>query len=311
MQLLEYGPRLTHQGQAVATLTATPPQDRAWIITDLLVTNPSADDTWVLTVAGRELMRFRVLTVGNQHVLGKVGGYAPPTRSFFGYCRDVLGVDASIPVPQGAVATLASVGGATADVVYIVKEVQPTDTPQGMLNHPLGRHFVLPVFGYVAAAYTAAGAKGIDTSIRPAWVPDIWGVVTPAPVGFQTRVLALFLEGGGVNTFSGAANHQSATASLNGNRNGQTLFSRDGTGLALLGTASAAGSANTVYQADANVFPPFDEQSMMSLSALDTPLPLNGGDNQSFAINVAGDVTGNADYSRFLQVAILDVTEGS
>src|SRR5437867_1505196 len=101
MQRLEAGPRLYLRGAAVATLTFTPLFDRAAIVTDIRITAPSANDTWTVTVGGREIMRFRILTVGNQQLPYRQFLTSLRARSFFDWCKKVLGQPIDVPVRQG------------------------------------------------------------------------------------------------------------------------------------------------------------------------------------------------------------------
>ncbi|MEO7002002.1 MAG: peptidoglycan bridge formation glycyltransferase FemA/FemB family protein [Ktedonobacterales bacterium] len=116
MLLQQIGPRGYLNALAAATLAYQPPFDRAGIVRTVLISNMSGADTWTITVAGRELMRFRMLTTDNQRLLLPAAAAGAQKPNFFDYCRRALGIDPSIPVPLGMTLTVASVGGATADI---------------------------------------------------------------------------------------------------------------------------------------------------------------------------------------------------
>src|SRR6266702_1418750 len=112
----DIGPRIYRYALAAVTLSWTPLFDRAGLVKRIAITNPSANDLWTVNVGGRELMRFRVDTVGNQRVLIMPSLATAFNPNWFDFCRDALNLDTSIPVPKGITITVASVGGATADI---------------------------------------------------------------------------------------------------------------------------------------------------------------------------------------------------
>lgn len=316
MQRLELGGRGYNFGTGIATITQTPLADRANIITEISITNPSAADSWTLTVGGREVARFRIDTVGNNQALGveqiltaPVAGSQLRPSNIFDIVEKEVGIPLQYPIPQGMSGVLASVGGATADLIVEFKEVDPADLSPQMINHPLGKEFIMPIYGTLAAAATVVGPTTFDTQFAPPWVPNLF-TGTLFPVGFRVKALRYFFEGQGRNTFSGAANHQSVTSELIITKNGQQLYSRNaGHGMPLRGMASAAGSANSVFGQEAGMFPPIQSSGGQYGGALDPNLTYNGGDSVQFQYLFAGDLTGGADYSHALQCIIADVVE--
>lgn len=307
MPLFDIGPRGYHQGAAVATLSFTPLNDRAAIIKKILIDKVSAADIWRVKVQGREVAAFNILTTGNQQPLaGPYSGY-PKNNDLFDIYEDVWGEPLIYPVPLGQTFTVASDGGATADISLSFTEVAPSEITPGMMNHPQGNRIVTLLTGYKAAAVAAVGETPFDTQIGPSWFPNIF-VDNMLPPNWTVRVLAMFLEGGGRNTYSGAADHQSTTGYLAVFRNGQRLYTRDALGgIPLLGQASAAGSANTVVGTDETPKPPIQESDVYDWNPYDPPYVLGAGDQYQFRLNIVGDVTGNADYSLMRQVFLCDV----
>lgn len=313
MQKLEAGGRVYALGTAVATLSFTPLFDRAARVTNIKITNPSAADNWTVVCAGREIMRVRILTVGGQQPFGvqtQYAGSAPgnlfDSSNLFYLARRRLNTEMSIPVRNGMTLTVASVGGATANVFIEAEEVDPGDLNAQMINHDQGNEFVVPIFLYVNAAVSAIGNAVIDTQVSPPWVPNI---VNNAefPPGWRMTVLQAFLEGGGVNTFSGAANHQSTTSYLALTKNGQAMFTRSVQGIPLIGEPSAAGSANTTIATSLTPLPSIQNTLDDTGYAFDPPLTFNPGDVPLWALNIAGDVTGGASYVNFVQVLLVDL----
>jgi hypothetical protein len=307
MPLYEIGAQGYHQGQAVATLTQTPLTGRGNIITDLQVDKVSAADTWVLTCAGRELARFDLETTGNQQVLaGPYSGY-PKNNNIFSLLKEKMGIVINYPVPEGQSITIASVGGATANIQFEFQEVMPTELSPGMINHPSGNRFIVPLYLYRNASVTTAGENALDSQIGPSWFPNM-AVANNVPSGWNVNILAWFLEGQGRNTYSGSADHQSVTTYLKVERNGQILFTRDALGgIPLVGQASAAGSANTVTSSDATPFPAFQETSLSDWEQMIPTLQFGAGNNYQFILNISGDVTGGATYAAARQLLICDV----
>src|SRR5258708_29909518 len=155
----EVGPRLYSQTIVVAaTLALTPLPDRAAIVRRIAITGASANDNWTVVVGGREIMRFRVLTTGNQRLLslptsGNTGATQAYRPNFFDFCRNVLALDPSIPIPLGMTMTVASVGGATANIVIESYEVDPMDASVIGLNHYRGNVFLVPVAFFLNANF--------------------------------------------------------------------------------------------------------------------------------------------------------------
>lgn len=297
------------QALAVATRTFTPLFDRAAVARRINISNPSAADNWTISVGGRVLATFRELAlgIGNQHLLRVSDSDVRPKLDFWEYCRNTLGIDASIPIPNGQGITVASVGGATADinVEYLETDV-PSQNVKG-LQHYLGNVFLIPITWYLNASQSLPGAFQVDTQVSPAWVPPIFSAVG-LPVNWKVEILSLFLEGMGVNTFSGAANHQSVTQDVRVFRDNVQMFTRQGLGIPNEGSASAAGSANTVFGQRSGIFRPFELQSFTDDGVLPAPIVLNGGDVMQLFIELTGDLTGGAAYANAMIVGICRVT---
>lgn len=307
MILSDVGGVIYNFGVGVATLATSPLNDRALMVRRINVSNPSASDSWTVTVGGREIMRFRELSVGNQHLLRVADGTTNAKVAFWEYCRDMLGIEPMIPVPLGQTLTIASVGGATADVDVEALEVSPGDANIVGLQHYLGNTFLMPLAWFLNAAQSAAGAVQVDTQVAPPWVPPIFSGLS-LPVNWKIELLALFLEGSGVNTFSGSANHQSTTQSVNVIRNGVQMFTRINAGIPNRGKPSAAGSANTVFGQQSGIFDPAEEQDFSSEPKIPVQIVQNGGDTLQIFENLQGDLTGGASYANALITAIARVT---
>lgn len=310
----QIGPRVYQDALAAAVLNYSPPADRAALIRRIVIQNPSANDNWQVIVGGRELMRIRVLTTGNQRALfiptaGSTGSSQAYRPNFFDWCRFVLGIDPSVPVPLGLTMTIQSVGGATADIIVEGKEVDRADADAIGLNHYQGNVFIIPIQWFLAAAFSGAagGVVQLDTQVAPPWVPALFSN-TPLPASWKVELLALFLEGGGINTFSGAANHQSTTRTLQMFKNQTQLLTRTGHGAPNQGSASAAGSANTVIGQRSGMFPPFEQSGDNQDSVLETPIQVVQGETLQLLHELTGDGTGGASYANFLQMAVARVT---
>lgn len=310
MQLTTLGPRGYKTALASASVTFTTLQDRAAIIRDIRITNPSASDDWVITIQQTQKWVVPINTAGNNQLLGKVGASNFSGRSIFRFCREYLNVDPSFPLPQGQQLTIASVGGATADVLIEYEERSPMDVSPDAVNGQSATHNILPVF-LVPPAY--AGASGVQvkdfaSQKAPSGFPKLFGDVN-IPANYTLQILALWLEAGGVNTFGGSANHQSTTQQLLATYAGQQLFSRDANGgIPMVGSASAAGSANNVYQPDLVAYPAFQLINDPEQSPLPMPLVLRGGSDIHFQHSISGDGTGSADYSTFLVGMLVDAS---
>lgn len=304
--LLDVGPKEYQFSPSAASLTLTPLPDRAATVTRIGIGVPSANDTWIVTVGGKEIMRFRILTTGNQNPLLLATITAGSHPNFFDYCRNVLGIDPSIPVPQGQVMVVSSVGGATAPILVEFEEHSPSDYGSSAVNHYLGTGFIVPIAFSLAASQAAAGAFACDTQVGPSWLPNFL-IGTPGTPAWSLDLLALFFEGAGVNTFSGAANHQSITNTVQFVKNSVNLGSRTTTGWPNVGSPSAAGSANTVLGQVLSAYLPFQAAVEDSPFMLPVPIHIGNGDLFNAFLQLTGDLTGGASYANALQLAIAKV----
>lgn len=307
MPLYDIGPVGFHQAQGVAALTYTPQYDRAAVVNRLLIDKASASDTWIVNVAGREVARFDIEALGNQQVLANAYSGYPKNNDLFAAFDLIMNEALIYPVPMGTAYAVTNVNGSTANITIIYQEVAAAEINTGMMNHPAGSRFVLPLYFYKAAAITTLGENNLDTQVGPLWFPNL-AVPGALPPNWRFTVRGIFLEGGGRNTYSGAADHRSNTTYLAVFKNGMRLFTRDTAGgIPLVGQAAAAGSANTAIGTDLTPYPPFQEFDMNDWSYFTPPLQFQGGAEYQFALNIAGDVTGGADYSQIRQVFIVDV----
>lgn len=303
------GSRLYQKGNAVATLTVTPLPDRAAIVRRILLTKVSASDTWIISVGGQEVGRYVENTTGHQQLLSAPTGSFPSNNDIFSFCENVLNDPLVYPIPNGMSLVIASVGGATADIAVAFEEYPPVAVPTTIYNHPKSNVFYGPLYFSRAAAVAAAGEAAFDTQQGLGFVPGLFPGGT-FPQGWQIDILGLFLEGAGVNTYSGSADHRSITDHIGVQINGQQYFSRTiADGIPLVGTASAAGSANTVFGADYTPFPPFQQSDADSWLPLDPSLTVRPGATTSWKLGVTGDVTGGASYATILQVALCRIRE--
>lgn len=303
----EVGPRVYNQGLAVATLSTQPVFDRAAIVRRVNISNESSPDDWQLIVGQREIMRHRHLLVGNQRMFRVADSDQRPKLDFWEYCVAALGLDPSIPIPLGMTLVVQSVGGATADIDVEFREVDPGDANAWPTNHYQKNVFILPVQWRLNAGQANAAVVQLDTQTAPPYIPALFSN-TPIPVGWKVEILALFLEGMGVNTFSGAANHQSTTQELRAFLDQRQIFTRVGAGIPDQGAASAGGSANTVFGQRSGIFRPFELQLPTPDGVLDTPIVLGGGETLQLLVNLTGDLTGTASYANCLFSAICRVT---
>ena len=310
----EVGPRVYNQGFSVATLSTQPVFDRAAIIRTIDISNESAADDWQVIVGQREIMRVRHAAVGNQRpfhpivndILSATRG-AKQAWNLWDYVHDVLGLDASIPVPLGMTLVVQSVGGATGDIAVEFKEVDPGDAIAFPTNHYQKNVFILPIQWRLNASQAAAAIVQLDTQTAPPYVPALFSN-TPIPVGWKVELLALFAESAGVNTFSGAANHQSTLQDIHVFLDQRQIFTRIGHGIPNQGQASAAGSANTVFGQRSGMFPPIEQVMSDWRNVLDTPIVLGGGETLQLLYDLVGDLTGGASYANVLLMAIARVT---
>lgn len=307
MILPDVGGFIYDQAFGVATRTITPLADRALLARRINISNPSAADNWTINIGGRELARFRELTLGNQRLLRLSDSDQRPKMDFFEYCRWVLGIDPTFPVPNGQSLIVSSVGGATADIEVELEEVDVATGNQKVLNHYLGNQFVIPITWFLNAAQSAPAVVQVDTQVSPLWVPPLFSNVA-VPVQWKIEILSLFFEGMGVNTFSGAANHQSTSQDVHWFRDNVQMFTRIGHGIPDKGAASAAGSANTVFGQQSGIFRPFEVQMPSDDPKNPVPLMFGGGDVSQIFVDLVGDLTGGASYANMLLVAIARIT---
>lgn len=309
VKLLTIGGRGYHKTLDAATASFQPLLDRAAIVKRIIVTNVSASDNWVVSIQGQEVARYPVNTTGNQYMLGGGSSQWAKVVDLFSFCKRLLGFELSYPVPQGQTITVASAGGATGDIIFEYEEYSPSDVQPGMLNGQMSNHFIMPCFlvPSTTVALTAAGETDFASQIAAAWLPNLFGAVQ-IPAAYVITVLAFFLEGGGINTFSGSANHQSTTDHLGVVYQGQRMYTRDGSdGIPIVGSDSAAGSANTVYGYEDTRHPAFQFVADRWWDPDPAPLQLAPGSQAHFYFGTVGDATGNADYHTLLQGLLLDV----
>lgn len=304
------GPRIYKYATGVATLTVTPVVNYSAVVRRVLIDKVSANDTWLFTIAGQEVARFIINTTGHQQLLSAATGAFPSDNDLFAFCENVLDDPLTFSLQQGQTLTINSLAGATADISVAYEEFPGGVIGAGRVNSQSGNTYYVPMYFYLNAAQSALGERQIDTQGGLSFVPAIFTGGT-FPQGWQVDIVGLFLEGAGVNTFSGAANHQSITNYLSIIKNGQRLYTRDAAaGIPLVGTASAAGSANVVLGADYTPYPPFQDMSEQNWRPFDPPLSIRPGDTTLFALNLTGDVTGGASYATALQVALCKIREG-
>lgn len=304
----EQGPFLYQFVKGAASLSFTPISDRGALVTDIAITNPSANDTWVVSSKGKEIMRLRLRTTGNQNAVRRDDKNTMPHLGFFDYCRWLLSQDPSIPVPLGQTLTISSVGGATANIYVEFEEHDTSDLGPSLLNHPDGKEWLVPVYTWLNAAQTAIGPTNDDTQVGPAWLPNFL-IGTLMTSAWRVQLLGAFMEGVGVNTFSGAANHQSTTERKLLVLNSRILASRTTTGIPNLGSASAAGSANTVLGQEFGPYQPFEHSGMGYAQTFDNPIVLRNGDTFNVQEQFVGDLTGGADYSGASTIWVARVSE--
>jgi hypothetical protein len=304
----ENGPFLYQFAKAAATMSFSPIADRGALVRRIGITAQSATDTWVVTSNGKETMRIRQHASGNQRILRADDQGSGLHDTFFDFCRWILGMDPSIAVPLGQTLTIASVGGATANIMVEFEEHDNSDLSPALLNHPDGKEWLVPIVTSRAASVAATGVLLEDTQVGPSWLPNflLGTLVTNA---WRVQLLAMFMEGAGVNTFSGAANHQSTTNTKQLTLDSRLLNSRTTSGIPNVGTASAAGSANTVFGQTLALQGAFEKAIYGYENVFNAPIVLNNGDTFTVADEIVGDVTGGADYSAALTVWIARVSE--
>lgn len=308
MQLLDIGPRGYTVSLAVATKAFTPLFDRAAKVTDVRITNQSATDQWTFSVGGRELFRGYVHASGYQNPFGNSIVLGVDNRSWLPYISDLLGMDISIPVPNGQTLTIASVGGATANISIEYKEVSQSDIQPSQINHYEGNRFIHPIVQYANAAITAVGPTALDTQLASAWIPKLTAG-NPIPPNWKINLLAGWLQPFSINTFSGAANHVYGTQFAQIKRNGQVQLTRDNTGIPDVAQAAAAGSGNTVILPLTNRFNPFQLMPIENNQFFDPMISLGDGDNFEIDMVYAGDFTGAAANVLPMVLLLADVTQ--
>lgn len=304
----ELGPFLYQFTKAAATTSFTPVADRGAMVRDIGITSVSATDTWIVSCKGKEIMRFRIRATGFQNPVRADDQSAMPHTSFFDFCRRKLGMDPSIPVPLGQTLTIASVAGATANIFIQFEEHDNADLSISNVNHPDGSNWLIPIYTFKAAAINAIGVTADDTQVAPAFLPGflIGALITSA---WELDLLAMFFQGVGVNTFSGAANHQSTTNTKQFTLDSRLLNSRSTNGIPNLGIASAAGSANIVFGQALGDYPCWERTAVGERNVLNYPIHLGNGDTFTVSEEIVGDVTGGADYSGEMAIFVAKVRQ--
>lgn len=305
----ELGPFLYAYNTAVATLSLSPAADRGALVKQIGITSPSATDNWIVSVEGKPIMVFRVRTAGQQNVVRDDTNTSTFHTDFFNFCRRWLGMDPSIPIPLGQTMTVASVGGATANVQIQYEEHDNSDLGLQNMNHPQGTEWLIPIYTYLNTGQALPGTFSDDTQVAPSWLQNhMIGVMCTS--AWRIQLLAAFFQGLGVNTFSGAANHQSSTRAKHIVKNGVDLFGRvTSTGIPNVGNGSAAGSANTVFGQQLGTFAPFEDSPDPGDNIFNVPITIQNGDTFNVREEITGDLTGTASYEPELGVWIARVTQ--
>lgn len=306
-RLYDIGPRGFKNATAAATVSFTPLSDREAYVTGIRITAPSAVDTWNVTVGGRTIVSFRVDTVGNQQLNGAVTNSVPKDWDIFQWHKHNYNCMLTYPVPWGQTLTCASAGGATADLAVEFMEVAKGTIQKNDGNHYEGNYFRLPIWAVPPSSTTTVGENTFSSQINAPFVPNVFTNVQ-VQAGYVVDILALWGEGAGRNTYSGSADHQSITNWIFAIINGQRYFTRDvPQGIPLVGTASATGSANTVYNSDSARYPAFQQMQNELEGMLDHPILIGPGTTSNWGIDTSGSQTGGADYSHAYMVALADV----
>jgi hypothetical protein len=299
-------------------------------VTGLRITKPSASDDWILSVSSKELARFRIDTVGNQQVLGNPSGSSPANRSIHTWADEVLDKPLVYPVPNGQVCQITSLGGATADIGIEFEECDRGDIQKTETNHFEGKKFRLPIYGYLSSTIADNNEHYFDTQVSPTFVPKVFTNVQ-IQAAYEVVIHAVWMEGGGRNTYSGAADKLSVTDHLFMTVNGQRLFTRvpypvtalgatsgQGSnaavnatmdGIPCVGSAAAAGSANSVYGADLERFPPFQVFRTDDEPIISPGIKLTPGSTPGLGIALNGTTTGGASFAHNYCVLLCDVTD--
>lgn len=304
----ELGPFLYQYNTAVNTLSFQPAFDRGALVRQIGITAPSATDVWIITVGGKEIMRARIRATGNQNILRDDDLGSTFHTDFFNFCRKFLSMDPAIPVPLGQTMSITSSGGATANIQIQFEEHDNADLPPSMLNHYQGMEWLIPVYTYLNASQTAAGVVNDDTQVSPAWLQNFFtGVLVTS--AWKVQILGAFFEGVGVNTFSGAANHQSTTKTKRMFLDSRQMFGRATLGIPNIGAASAAGSANTAFGQTLGTFAPFEHVATPWDNVFNYPVVLQNGDTCNIQEELTGDLTGGASYEPALAMWVCRVSQ--
>jgi len=305
------GTRIYQHSTAATSMTVTPQTPFSAVVRRLIIDKPSAVGNWTVKVAGQEVANFRIDTVGNQNLLSAASGSFPEQQDLFAWCENVLGDPMTYVIPTGASMVITCDGSITADIAVGYEEFPQGAANNGGWNSPGGKNWYGVVSGAIGSSGTTTGEIQLATQYGLSFIPSfLTGAILPA--GWQVDILAAFLEGGGRNTYSGSADHQSVTQYLAWIRNGQRLFTRTAAdGIPNIGTASATGSANTVYKTDYGPFPPFQLAEIDNTLPLNVPIAIRPGDINLVYLDVSGDMTGGADYSHFYQSFLCKIRETS
>lgn len=306
MLLTDIGNELLDYSLATADYTFTPLTGRDAFVTKLSLINVSADDIWDISVSNKPIISAPIFKEGAQRFFGDSDELVPQSKNIFDYYKKMFNQDYILPVPGSINLEIKSRAGATADIILEGQERSLGDASVNMLNHFNGNHYCIPVFGAVAASITAAGEHDIDTYYAPQWVPNVF-VPSPQPSSWRTQLLALFVSGGSVNTFNGAADHISRTEYLAVRRQSMRQFVRNNKGIPTIGKSAAAGSANKVYTEEYSPFPSFQLLTTFEDSLLKPPMAFMPGLISEFSYGYTGSFTGGADYSKVLIAGLLDI----
>ena len=315
----EIGPVGYAKSVGDAGLNFTPLSDRSALVTAIRITKPSASDDWQLSVASKEITRFHVDADGHQQLTSAPSASSPANRDFFVWAEHVIGKPVAYPVPNGQVLSVASVGGATADIAIEFEEHDKGDmSSPSLLNHYEGKHFRLPVWANAATAIAAAGEVAYDTQVSPTFVPKIF-TGTQIQAGYEVDIHALWLEGGGDNDYGDSDDDQIVTDHVWAIVNSQRLFTRvpytqtdadivSQDGIPLVGTASASGSANQVFGCDLERFPAFQIFREPNAPIINPAIHLGPGTTSTWGISTSGAYETTHDMSDYYLVALCDVT---
>lgn len=303
------GSRIYQHSTAATSVTVSPQVPYSAVVRRLIIDKASAVGNWTVSIAGQECGNFRIDTVGNNNLLSAPSGAFPDQQDLFAFCANVLNDPMTFVIPTGCSMVITCDGTITADIAVAYEEFPQGAASNGGWNTPGFKNWYTVVSGHLTATGATTGEIQLATQRGLSFLPSfITGTVLPA--GWQVDILGMFLEGGGRNTYSGAADHQSVTQYLAYIKNGQRLFTRTASdGIPNIGTASATGSANTVYKTDYGPFPPFQLVQMENWLPLDPPLQLRPGDLSQIYLDVTGDMTGGADYSHMYQSFLCKIRE--